>query len=240
MPEIASCASGRHQPPVESASSPKVTAPPSFGLAVSTNSPGIGPLPPTLASPVWFAPPPGLVVPVPPPLPLLPQAPRTNAIASSAATAPPDLRLRDPRTCATYSPNSHGAGSPTGRARDAECDRCHSGWYRRNLRNQRRPCQSLSLVALAAGRGIRPADAHRSGPLATRLGRFAHRILRLRDDMPRDLARIHDRGGRHQVARFILTSPMGPRALRGRRFTARPTSSVASASAQRSRSRTCA
>src|SRR5580704_361472 len=105
MPAMASCASARHQPPVVSASSAKVMLPPSTGLsALSSGTPGIGP--PslgTIARPVFLAPfvVPGLFVPL---LLLLPHAARTMASTSVIEIAAAALRLRDPRTCLTYSP----------------------------------------------------------------------------------------------------------------------------------------
>ena len=142
---MASCASARHQPPVVSASSAKVTSPPSVGLALlSSGTPGIGP--PslgTIARPGRCLPPVELGV-AEPLLLLLPQAASTIAMTSTIATAPAALRLRDLRTFLTCSPKEVSwAGIRSGRARDAECDGRHSGSYRRNLRNMRRPCQSF-------------------------------------------------------------------------------------------------
>jgi hypothetical protein len=40
------------------------------------------------------------------------------AMTSAMATAPPTLRLRDPRTDLTFPPNGYEAGSLTGMSRD--------------------------------------------------------------------------------------------------------------------------
>src|SRR4029078_6207235 len=80
-----------------------------------------------------------------PPLLELPQLASIITMTSATATAPPALRLRDPRTDPTFPPNGYKAGTLTGSSHD-ECDRRHSGSYRRNLRNRQRPCQSLVLV----------------------------------------------------------------------------------------------
>jgi hypothetical protein len=52
-------------------------------------------------------------------LPLLPpHAAISMAMTSAMATAPPTLRLRDPRTDLTFPPNGYEAGSLTGMSRD--------------------------------------------------------------------------------------------------------------------------
>src|SRR5438445_5258584 len=96
MPEIASWASGRHHPPVLSAWSANVILPPSCGF---TSGPALL-LP--FTPPVVAVPPFGL-----PFLLLLPQAPISITMTSAMATAPPALRLRDPRTYSTFPPNDY-------------------------------------------------------------------------------------------------------------------------------------
>jgi hypothetical protein len=49
---------------------------------------------------------------------LLPQAAISMAMTSAMATAPPTLRLRDPRTDLTFPPNGYEAGWLTGMSRD--------------------------------------------------------------------------------------------------------------------------
>src|SRR6188508_231371 len=105
MPAIASCASGRHQPPVDSASSANVISPPGVGLVVSTFRPGIGPSArsavqspdglPLLSEPDGLS------------LPLLPQDASAIASTSTRAMAAPPPRLRDPKPCLTCSPRLH-------------------------------------------------------------------------------------------------------------------------------------
>src|SRR5438132_1207108 len=93
IPEIASWASGRHQPPVLSAGRANVTLPPRSGFTLVS-----------LVLPVT----PVVAVPPPPPFgPLLPQAAISMTMVSAMATAPPALRLRDPRTYSTFPPNDY-------------------------------------------------------------------------------------------------------------------------------------
>src|ERR1700722_13748116 len=109
MPAMASCASARHHPPVDSASSAKVMFPPSTGLAVVVFRPGSA----APAVPLRFSKAEAVVgVTVPaPPLPvlvddllLLPHAASTIAETKTMATAAEALRLPDLRTCLTGSP----------------------------------------------------------------------------------------------------------------------------------------
>src|SRR5437762_13117055 len=109
MPAIASCASGRHHPPVLSASSANVIEPPGVGCVVSVYRPGIAPLPPTTSKPLPVEPVDPLGFGLLPPLLLLPHAANNiTATSARAMTAAPLLRvLRDPKPCLTCSPQSH-------------------------------------------------------------------------------------------------------------------------------------
>src|SRR5436853_885601 len=98
MPDIASWASGRHQPPVLSAGRAIVALPPSVGLPSFCGTLG----------PTVVAPPEGDLALLPP------HAAISMAMMSAMATAPPTLRLRDPRTDLTFPPNGYEAGSFTG------------------------------------------------------------------------------------------------------------------------------
>src|SRR5438552_805522 len=92
IPEIASWASGRHQPPVVSAWRANVTLPPRSGFTlVSFVLTEVVPV-------LGFGPPLGL---------LLPQAAISITMTSARAIAPPALRLRDPRTYSTFPPNDY-------------------------------------------------------------------------------------------------------------------------------------
>src|SRR5438128_7449242 len=93
MPEIASWASGRHHPPVLSAGRANVTLPPRSGFTDAGSLP-----PPEVVPVLGFGLPFGL---------LLPQAPISITMTSAMATAPPALRLRDPRTYSTFPPNDY-------------------------------------------------------------------------------------------------------------------------------------
>src|SRR5205814_6923450 len=94
----------------------------SAGSAYVTEPPGVG----FPSSFFWPATPLVAGLPPPPPLPELPQLASSITMISATATAPPALRLRDPRTDPTFPPNGYEAGTLTGSSRD-ECDRRHSG-----------------------------------------------------------------------------------------------------------------